>query len=234
MKNISIIKIFIIIVVFIFCSNREKTTNKEEIEEKTRKTTVLDENESNMHFSIKKGLFVGLIENDSVFIKSDTIEFNWQNNLIIYLGNKVLYKDMGKNFYLINLSDVKIIQLKNQKIAYILVTKIDMPSTDKWLVLKIYNNQVMETYTVIKQVLNDIDNDGFLEIGGRGFVESSCFDCDSSTYSAYNIFKLNKTFEFDSVLSRELTLKLYGTFLGFNYIDTILLLKEDVDSLLAQ
>ena len=216
MKNISKILTFIFVAVFsVSCSNRVETTQTDD--------TVLDKDAS-------KGLFVGLIEDDSVFIKSDTIEFNWQHNLIVYLGDEILYKDTDRSFYLISPSNVKIIQLKNQKTAYILITEANPPFEDQWVILKVYNKQVKGIYTeVLKGILKDVDNDGFFEVGGVESSESPCVEdlhCDSAYYTPYKIYKLNKTFEFDSISSKKYTMDLYGTFLGFdNSFDTILYVK---------
>jgi hypothetical protein len=168
MKEVSIIQMFIFIF-FISCSNNKKTTNIK---------TIKEAKENTIGF-IEKGLFVGLIGNDSVFIKSETIENNWQINPVVYLGNDTLYTVIDKNIFSISHSDIKIIQLKSQNIAYILLTRIDLPSDDKWFILKIYNKKVKGTYTAIKQILNDIDNDGFFEIGGRELTDAVCLDCDS-------------------------------------------------------
>ena len=219
MKNISIIQTFIVVFVIfsISCSNRVKTIQTEAIEE----IIVLDKQKSQI-------LFAGLIGNDSVFIKSDTIEFDWQRNLIIYLGDKILYKDNGKSIYLINSSNVKIIQLAFQKIAYILITEKMLPEEDQWVIFKVYNQQVELIYHwVYEDLLEDIDNDGFFEVGGRGLIESVCMGCDSCYYGPFEIYKLNETFEFDTVLSKKLTKELYGIFLEFdNYnYDTVLYCK---------
>ena len=215
MKYISRIQILILIVFFVSCSNHKKTT----IEENKEDTIVLDTSECREWF-----MFAGLIGNDSVFTKSDTIEFDWQDNLVVYLGKEVLYRDTNRGFYKITPSNVKIIQLKSQKIAYILITKNDTPFDDKWFILKVCNRQVKETYTVIKEILEDLDNDGFFEIGGIELIDAVCLDCDSSYYRPFEIYKLNEKFEFDSIASKDFTMKLYGTFLGFdNYnVDTVL------------
>jgi len=180
---------------------------------------------------IAKGTFIGMLKDDSVFVSSQTIENDWQTNIIVYLGNLVLYKESDKNLFHISRSNTKIIQLNTKDVAYILLTQVDVPATDKWLILKVDNKQVIDTYIVIKQIFKDMDNDGFFEIGGREFTDAACIDCDSIYYSPFKIFKLNQTFEFDSVLSKELTIRLYGTFLGFDYNDTILKEQDSFDSL---
>ena len=213
MKNTRRIQTFITIMFFsISCSHRVETTK---IIKANEDAIVLDENES-------KKLFVGLIDYDSVFIQSDIIERDLHSNLVVYLGNEVLYKDKNRNFYLISLSDVKIIQLKNKKIAYILITKDCTPFDDQWFILKVYNKQVKETYTVLNFILEDIDKDGFFEVGGIATMDTPCkgsLDCDSDYYRPYRIYKLNETFEFDSILSKKFTINAFGTFLGFDYKD---------------
>ena len=219
MRNIVSI-VLIILCLSVSCTTTH--TNSDIEVEENNDTIVLEENESQI-------LFVGLLGNDSVFIKSDIIERDLHSNLIVYLGNDVLYKDKNRDFYLISLSNVKIIQLKNQKIAYILITKDDTPNDDEWFILKVYNRQVKETYTVLKDILEDLDNDGFYEVGGLSTMEAVCMDCDSVYYRPFRFYKLNETFEFDSILSREFTIDFFGTFLGFDYNDygdTILKIKR--------
>jgi len=207
---------FVLVVILVFFLNCKRTTNTEAIRGNDSATVI----------SIEKGLFIGLLGNDSVFIKSDIIERDLNSNLVLYLGNDVLYKDVDRDFYLISLANVQIIQLKNQKIAYILITKDDTPFDDKWFILRVYNRQVKGTYTVLIDILKDIDNDGFFEVGGIPSLEAACLDCDSVYYQPYRIYKLNETFEFDTILSKKYTIDAYGTFLGFdNYGDTVVQIK---------
>ena len=99
--------------------------------------------------------------------------------------------------------------------------------------LKVNNRQVKETYTALKDILRDIDNDGFLEVGGIRMIEAACLDCDSSYYRPFQIWKLNEKFEFDTTLSKRFTIELYGTFLGFDYFgDTVLQIKRSVNEIL--
>ena len=224
-KVITQVFIFVSAILFIACSNNKKTTPTATVQLDKNDTTVFVE-KVDTNVLIEKGFFAGLIGNDSVFIQSEPSEFEeWRDNVVIYLGNHVLYKDMNEEWFSINQSDIKVIPLEHENIAYILLTMFDAPYEDKWLVLQIYNKQVKETYTVINGLLEDIDNDGFFEIGGGELTDCPCvvaLPCDSSYYSPYKIFKLNETFEFDSTLSKKLTFELYGTFLGFNYVDTVL------------
>jgi len=215
--------IILLLLVFSSCETAIKRTGANITNGSTDIKTAND----GIDISIDRGLFVGLIGNDSVFIKSETVEY-WQVNPIVYLGNDIIYTEPidSRNLFSINQSDVKIIQLPFTNIAYILLTKNDPPFDDKWLILRVHNKRVEGTYTAIKQILNNIDNDGFFRIGGRAFTEAVCLDCDSILYSPYRIFKLSETVDFDSALSEKLTFKLYGTFLGFNYIDTVLYVPE--------
>lgn len=179
---------------------------------------------------IEKGSYVGLLESDSVFIESKPSDSNWRVSPTIFLNNNIIYKETNASrTFLISQSETKIISLKNNMNGYILLTRTDPPYLDKWFILRIYNKKVVQTGYAIKEILNDIDNDGYYEVGGRELTDAVCLDCDSLFYQPYKIYKLGKEFEFDEILSKELTIKLYGTYLGSNYKDTVLQQKENVN-----
>ena len=231
MKKSSLVKVVVIVfVVFsISCSNRKQPTNAETTVSNEVDTVVITGTEPPQAFFINENrFFAGLIGKDSVFIESEPIEEGWRWFPIIYLENDVLYKNTDRDAFLINNNtDVKIISLKN--VSYIFLTLVDVPFSDKWFVLRVYEKRVTGTFTVFKDFLCDFDNDGFFEVGGREISESPCFTfgCDSARYIPFEIFKLNETFEFDSVVSKKLTMELYDTFLGFDYIDTVLYVNRE-------
>jgi len=67
-----------------------------------------------------------------------------------------------------------------------------------------------------------LDEDGIIEIGGYQLLEAYCYDCDSTYYETYLIYQLDNKLNLDSALSRELTIKRFSTFLGYEEIDTVL------------
>lgn len=180
--------------------------------------------------SIYEGIYIGMLGSDSVLINSEPSDGDWRVNPIIYLNRKVIYKEKnGNKEFLISQSQTKTILLKNNIDGYILITMVDPPFVDKWFILRVHNKKVEKTGSAIKEVFNDIDNDGYYEIGGRELTDAVCLDCDSILYQPYKIFKLGNELEFDSILSKNLTIKLYGTYLGPIYKDTVLQQKENID-----
>jgi hypothetical protein len=180
--------------------------------------------------SIHKGIYIGMLGGDSVFINSEPSDGDWRVHPTIYLNNKVIYKETnGSKDFLISKSETKIVSLKNNIDEYILLTMVDPPFVDKWFILRVHNQKIEQTGSAIKEIFNDIDNDGYYEIGGRELTDAVCLDCDSILYQPYKIYKLGNELEFDSILSKNLTIKLYGTYLGPNYKDTVLQQKEKID-----
>lgn len=177
-----------------------------------------------------KGTYIGMFGDDSVFVDSQPLETDWSVNPIVYLGNNLVYKENDADiFFHITKTQSKIVALKNSTIGFILLTIVDPPDFDKWLVIKVKDRNFLKISRINKEIFNDIDNDGFYEIGGREIMETVCFDCDSMLYQPYNIYKLNEKFEFDSVLSKALTISLYSTYLGPEFVDTVLLHNAKID-----
>ena len=230
--SIKILIIFILVYIFLCCKNNKKndSNDSQKLEESAVVFDSIDEvmiNEKNNSNLIDENrFFAGLIGKDSIFIESEEEGYQeWRKNIVVFIGKNILYMDMDDNLFYINNLDAKNISLKSQDMTYILLTLFDAPFADKWLILKVQNKRVTETYKVIKgNIFNDIDNDGFFEIGGRELSESPCnkIPCDSIYYVPFEIYKLNETLEFDSINSEKLTFMLYGTFLGFDNKDTVL------------
>jgi pyoverdine/dityrosine biosynthesis protein Dit1 len=83
------------------------------------------------------------------------------------------------------------------------------------------NNKLDTYHTVIKDIIKDIDNDGFLEVGGLEVNDAYCLQCDSAYYNPYQIYKLSEKVEFDQSNSELLTKQLYGVYLGQKRLDSV-------------
>ena len=141
----------------------------------------------------------------------------------VFLGNEVVYTDSTPTLYNLKEGDNRVITLKKDvNHSYILLEIADPPLSDKWIVLSIVNNKLVAHYKVIKDIIEDIDNDGFLEVGGMEVNEAYCVDCDSAYYNPYQMYKLADKFEFDKIASERLTKQLYGVYLGKERVDTVL------------
>jgi hypothetical protein len=173
-----------------------------------------------------------------VIIQGDTLKIEFPYFLdngdtvfepIVSLGTKIIYdfrQDKIYSYY--GKSSIKIIVFKNT--TYLLLSVNGTPLLDKWLVIEISNHKKISIYkNVLQNILQDIDKDGIIEVGGQELTEAACLDCDSVYYSPYNIYKLGNTLIFDSLNSRKLTEKLFGLFLGYEALDTIVEIKNNIE-----
>lgn len=208
--------LFILLSLSLITSCHKKVTNK------------IFEIKDSMKY-VDRGFFVGVIENDSLFLNSILSENGHSINPVLYLENELLFQERDSTlFFLTDKKNIKIVNIDDSQ-SYILLTKIDPVRGDSWLILRVKKKNVVSIYCAIKDIFNDIDKDGYYEVGGRGLTDAVCLDCDSIVYEPYKIYKLAHEFTFDSILSKELTIKLYGTYLGENYIDTALQQKSYID-----
>jgi hypothetical protein len=172
-------------------------------------------------------LFLGIIDNDTLFVKATSvIEYGdtLYESPAIYKGSNVLYQDTSNNQFIIN--ETICFMKKVNSTYYVFLNMFDAPFANKWHIVEIYNNHVKVYKNILQDIFKDINNDGFYEVGGAHMVSAVCLDCDSSIYSPYLIYSLKDKLIFDSLLSVKLTEDAYGTFLGFDVIDTILVTKE--------
>ncbi len=145
----------------------------------------------------------GFTKNDSVFMHPK----------VLY-GDKIIYTDDTRKIYSLKKEDIT---LANDvyDTKYLILKEIDVLFQDKFCVIEINNNEVLVSFS-LSDYLEDIDNDGFVEIGGFGIIEGYCSDCDSGYYSPAKIYELNKTYRLDSTTSRKMTLERYDKFLGYD------------------
>ena len=141
----------------------------------------------------------------------------------VYFKGKVILEDT--DYYIFKENNVKYIKYKNTN--YVLITIMYPMIEDRWLVFEIKNHKIKFYDNVVKKNFKDIDNDGIIEVGGSGIVEAVCLDCDSAFYNPVRIYKLGNIFTFDSINSRKLTEKIYDRFLGYEYLDSIVLFKRN-------
>ena len=141
----------------------------------------------------------------------------------IYSDSKMIFKDTSTTFYNLNSKENQLVEVKNLlNQFYILLDTSDPPEADKWVILKINDNKVVSYQKAIKQLLMDLDNDGFLEVGGFDVIDAYCLDCDSAYYNPAQIYKLGNEFKFDEVSSEIVTKQIYGVYLGNERKDTVL------------
>jgi hypothetical protein len=200
------------------CGNKSSNSNEKE---NAIIDTLFNENKG------VEGLFLGIIDNDTIFVKakpiiedSDTL----YESPAIYKGKNVLYQDTSNAQFIINKD--KCFMKKVNSTNYIFLNMFDAPFENKWHIVEICHNHIKVYKNILQDIFKDINEDGFCEVGGKYVTDAVCFDCDSSFYSPYLIYSLKSKLVFDSVLSIQLTTATYGTFLGFDVIDTILVKKE--------
>ena len=141
----------------------------------------------------------------------------------IFIGDDKIYKDSSTTLYNLKGTENQIISLKNSTNQfYILLETLDPPKEDKWVILEIKDNKVIANHKVIKQYLKDIDNDGYIEVGGFEISEAYCTDCDSAYYNPAQIYKLADKLQFDQSASEIVTKEVYGVYLGNKQSNKIL------------
>ncbi|NCC99671.1 MAG: hypothetical protein EOL95_08245 [Bacteroidia bacterium] len=184
---------------------------------------------NNQNQNAYNGMYIGLLGKDSVFINAKSLDDNTFINPIISLNNNLIYDSKeNESIFLLDNKNVRIIPI-HANVGYIMLTTKDSPFIDKWFVILVNNKKVIKMAYVIKEFFNDIDNDGYYEIGGRELTDAVCLDCDSVLYQPFMMYKLDNHFEFDSILSRKMTKKTYGVYLGNHYVDTVLLEQSFTD-----
>ena len=134
----------------------------------------------------------------------------------ILINNKEVFKDTLLRFSYYLEGDNKLVRIKNSESFYLLMHVRDAPDSDKYNVFLFEGDVVKNVGSSICDIFEDIDGDGFMEVGGAELIESPCFPppCDSTYYNPVNIFKLSESYEFDTINSQKLTKEKYGIYLG--------------------
>lgn len=148
----------------------------------------------------------------------------------VFHGDKIIYTDGTRRIYSLKNEDIT---LTNNVFdtKYLILKVIDVLFQDKFCIIGIDNSEVFVSFS-LSDYLGDIDNDGFVEIGGFGIIEGYCSDCDSGYYSPAKIYELNKTCRFDSTTSKKMTLERYDKFLGYdNEYTPVKFTKQYLESL---
>lgn len=138
---------------------------------------------------------------------------------IVRLKDSVIFDFQKERLIAHNRSKTKLI--KHTSTTYILISTDGASSLDKWLILEVSGDDKITMHKdVLQEILDDIDGDGILEIGGINMLEAACVECDSVYYSPYYVYKLSETLTFDSISSKKLTQNTFGVFLGYKPLDT--------------
>lgn len=134
-----------------------------------------------------------------------------------------------ENLFIVNSNDIydldtsKTTVIKITKDTYYVILRItEFVLNDKYHVFKIYHCNSIIDYIVNDGYFEDIDNDGFVEIGGWEFLDSYNAAGDSSLYNPILIYEIGNDFILDSLASKTIIERKYHTFLGFNRKDTVL------------
>lgn len=167
--------------------------------------------------------YIGNFNQDSVvikFVKSEQAETNYFNSPKISVGNHLLQGDFNYSNIIMDSKSTKLVS--NNKMLYILLRQKDFIDNDNFIVFSIKGKTIIADKRALYSKVTDVDNDGFMEVGGIHIIEAPCIECDSTYYNPVEIFELGESFHFDSTASKLLTIKEYGIFLGFQPLDTVL------------
>lgn len=188
------------------------------------------EAQSKASFKFEKVVYRGVINSDTVRVVANETENNWYSDLSVYVDSFLVYKDTSNNNFSIDDSSVKLLKIRGSKNSYILLTLIDVPSSDKWLVLLFSKNKILKEQILLKDFFSEVNNGESYLVGGRELSEAPCLDCDSAYYVPYQIYRLNKeSIEYDAFYSRQMTTKMFGAYLGKEPLDTVLRLPVHTD-----
>ena len=160
---------------------------------------------------------------DSLYITADTIyedEMPLLTNIRLMYGNTLVFYDSITFF---ETNNEQIIPC-NDTVLYFLINEFDPVSMKSLHVIRVSNYKVSKK-DIYGQLIQDIDQDGILEIIGQELSEVACLDCDSAEYATYSpvlVHKLDEYCILDEALTKELTILKYGCYLGEQCIDTFL------------
>ena len=175
-------------------------------------------------FSISK-----LVNHKDIHVVCDTLYEGFApylDNLKFYRNDHLLYIapiDMYKT------EDIEYLSY-NDNVNYLLISKYSPIDNLTLLVVQFFSDSDTTYSTELsKEIVCDIDNDGFLEIVGWGLAETICNDCDSCYYNPIIAYQFDESCHLDTTLTRELNTICYGCYLGTNIsYDTICLCAREV------
>ena len=170
--------------------------------------------------------YIGSFNLDTVkviFIKSEQVEKEYFNSPQIYIGKTRLKGKFLYNDLIMDSLSVKIIC--NNYMGYILLRQKGFVDVDNFLVLCVNDKTLIKVEQAVYSNVADLDNDGKYEIGGYHLSEAPCRECDSVYYNPAQIFELGESFSLDSLVSKQVTTRFYGVFLGYQPIDTAIFYK---------
>jgi hypothetical protein len=176
-----------------------------------------------------KGLFVGLIEGDSVML-SYVLDDSIADKMRVFLGTKTIFQDTSESYDMHSDNEIRLVSQSKHGTNFILLPIFEPIEGNRWQILLIREGQLKQIQTVVMGLYTDIDNDSYLEIGGMNFVEAACINCDSGFYEPIELFELSSYIRYESQLSRKYTMQKYnGVYLGRESLDTVLYRNPNFD-----
>ena len=173
-----------------------------------------------------------ILTSDSILVKADTMYEGGTPllaNIRILYGNTLVFND-SRAFYETNSEQV--IPYKDS-VLYVLIKEFDPISMKSLHVLRYAGKKEVSEMVILGEQIEDIDQDGIIEVIGQELSEAACIDCDSAAYVTYSpilVHKLGLYCVFDESLSKELTTLKYGCYLGEQHVDTFLLVNKSQET----
>jgi hypothetical protein len=166
------------------------------------------------------------VDGINIYILAEKIDINFYSDLNIFWGDRQIFKDTVPSSYDLDNERTKVIGL-GQNHFYVSLKKPDPIESDKLLLLSILDGKLYDSREVINGIFEDIDNDGFIEVGGAEIIEAYCIGCNSAYYNPRVIYKLKERVVFDQINSERLTKEVFGVYLGNSIrFDTVLKIRE--------
>lgn len=181
---------------------------------------------NNSNNSDEKKSVIGTANDLNVSVFAKKIDVDFYSYINIYWGDNLIFTDTVPSSYDLTGKRTKVIVIA-QNHFYISLEKPDPIDSDKLLLLSVLNGKLYQRMEVINGIFEDIDNDGFIEVGGAEIIEAYCVDCDSAYYNPRIIYKLKERIEFDQINSERLSKEVFGVYLGSSVrFDTIFRIRD--------
>lgn len=171
-------------------------------------------------------LMLGSFNGLDVYVVPEKYSANYYSKIDVFWGQNLIFSDTVISMYDFKNVKSRLIPITDDHF-YVTLVKQDPIESDRLLILSLKNGLLIENSEIISWYLEDLDGDGFIEVGGAKMIEAPCISCDSMYYNPTNIYKLKERIEFDQINSERLTKEVFGVYLGRKVrFDTILRIRE--------
>jgi hypothetical protein len=170
---------------------------------------------------------IGFIGNKRVTATSGVEEGQKFLHPRLRIGDFEVFRDTSTIMYDLEGPDNKLVPVPGYPDKnYILLSVLDPPLADKWVILELKRNRVVGRHVAVSQFFLNGDGRGTKVVGGFEIVEAPSTASDSGYYNPAKMYRLGKEFEFDEAWSRKVTEQTFGVYLGRDFRDTVLRVRD--------